>query len=1680
MAGPRVRARLYSERMNKDVRVESEDSGALSRFSLPTRTWFTESFSAPTAAQAGAWEAISQGRNTLVIAPTGSGKTLSAFLHAIDRLANEDSSTAGAAANAPADSPAPGVRVLYISPLKALGVDVERNLRSPLAGIVRTSERLDLPSPHITVGVRSGDTPPSQRRAIITHPPDILITTPESLYLLLTSSGSKILRGVQTVIIDEIHALASSKRGSHLALSLERLDAGLVDPAQRIGLSATVRPADRIAHFLGGSTDVAVVAPDSQKRYDLHVDVPVPDMNDLPEPPHRPVADSSEQAGDSGAEPGSAGDGPTATGDASFATGTDEHRRGSLWPFVEESLYQRILDHRSTIVFTNSRRVAERLANTLNDMNEARTGEPGTLARAHHGSVAKEQREIVEESLKSGTLRCVVATSSLELGIDMGDVDLVIQIDSPPSVASALQRIGRAGHHVGEVSKAITYPLHRGAVLTSAAVFERALHGQIETIHIPANPLDVLAQQTVAAAAMGELNVEDWFETVRRAAPFRTLPRSAYEGTLDLLTGKYPSSEFAHLRPRLVWDRIEGTLTARPGAARLAITNGGTIPDRGLFRVYAVGEGESDTRVGELDEEMVYESRVGDVFTLGATSWRIREITNDRVNVVPAFGEPGRMPFWRGESAPRPPELGQALAHLISDLDADLHDGKAGRKRAESRLHDAGLDDFAVDNALNHIIEQAAATTTVPGSRGLVIERLKDDLGDWQVVLHSPYGQAINAPWALAINARVREEYGLDNAATAENDGIIVRIPDADREPPGASLFLFDPAEARAIVQSEITASALFAGRFREAAARALVLGGGQPGKRSPLWQQRQRSGRLLELAASYPDFPITLEAARESLRDVYAVDDLEKLLADLGNGTMRLTEVTTELPSPFARSLLFGYVGEFIYEGDAPLGERRLAALSLDPALLRELLGDVAMRELLDADAVAEVSAELQRTAPHRRLAGTEGMADLLRLLGPLSVEELAQRLEGEAPPSGPDEPADTAPASAAPASANATDLESDEALAVQKEDAPLPSAAIEQVEDHLATLSRSHRVIEVRIAQRRTFAAVEDAGVLQAALGTALPVGVPVAFTSAPPEPLKGLLLRFAATHGPFTSRDAAAQYGLGEAVVTAELQRISQSGTVSRGAFRPDSAGDDEWVHREVLKKLRARSLAKLRGSIEPVAPRVYSTFLARWQQCDGSLRGVDGVRSVIEQLSGLPLPASALETLILPARVRDYTPDLLDSLLASGEVLWVGEGTLPGNDGRISLHVSDSFDLTAPREPTPISENNGDEPTDAAAVVAEDRAADSADARPASPASSAASAPSAAPTPTDEPPPPIAPAVLLALRTHGALFVPALRAALKDSGVSVSETALIETLWDLAFAGRITSDSFAPARKRVAGGSAAQKTKKQQPRTTTHRRSSFAALRQAHRGATDTATVHGDAAAGRWSLVPYPTTRDEAVTATTRAALLLDRYGVVTRGAVTAESYPGGFAAAYSVLKELEQAGHCRRGYIIDGLGGAQFADPHTIDDLRELADQVDAHSSNRKPRALTLSAADPANPFGASLPWPDRGEPDHADARRTAAGPKRNPGALVVIIDGQPVLYVERGGRTGWTFGETDLPAQRAAAASLVETVQRAHLRTFTLEKLDGERADASNWHDVLIEAGFAQSPRGLILRQDVR
>ena len=1152
---------------------------ALDTFSSPVRDWFRASFAEPTSVQERGWREVAAGRHVLMAAPTGSGKTLAAFLWCLDRLTSE-----------PMPAEAERCRVLYVSPLKALAHDVDRNLRSPLVGIRRQTEARGLQPPDIHVAIRTGDTPTDVRRSMERHPPDILITTPESLFLILTSAARKFLAPVRWLIVDEIHSVAATKRGSHLALSLERLcELTRVEP-QRIGLSATQRPLEEVAKFLGGTDrQVSIVDAGRLKTMEVSVEVPVEDMTRL-------TAEDEDSA----------------------------RGQNSIWPAIYPRLLQLIREHRSTIVFVNSRRLAERIAARVNELAEEE------LVKAHHGSIAREQRLLIEDELKAGRLRGLVATSTLELGIDMGAVDLVLQIEAPPSVAAGIQRVGRAGHSVGEISRGVVIPKFRGDLLESAAVVEGMLEGRIESTVVPRKPLDVLAQHIVAMCALDEWEVEKLGRVVRRAYPYGDLGPRAFESVLDMLSGRYPSDQFVELRPRVVWDRVAGKVRGRAGAQRLAVTNPGTIPDRGL---YTVNLAEDGRRVGELDEEMVYETRVGEAFILGASTWRIVDITPSQVIVNPAPGEPGKIAFWKADTPSRPVELGAALGRMVRELRS------VDRESAAHRLRErAGFDDLAIKNLLQYLEDQSAATGTVPDDRNLVVERFRDEVGDWRVCLHTPFGGRVHAPLALALQAHLREKLGVDARALWTDDGIAMHLPEVE-SPPSLEELILEPEEVQALISAQLPASALFAGRFRENAARSLLLPRRRPGQRTPLWQQRMRSAGLLQVAGQYPDFPILAETWREVMSDYFDMPALTNLLRAIRSREIRVVTVDTERASPFASSLLFSYVAEYMYEGDQPLAERRAQALTLDRDLLAELLGSEDLRELLDPEAIAAVELELQGLLPERFPRDVDEAHDLLARLGDLGDEEATARGVGE---------------------------------------------------EWLRELEKERRAVVVRIAGERRWIAAEEAGRYREALGVSLPIGLPEAFLDPGADPFPALLRRYARTHVPFVTSDPAKRWALPTATVQAALTALANRGDLVAGEFRKAAEGR-EYCHPDILRTLRRRSLAALRREVESVAPDALARFLPAWHGIGVHAGGMDRLMEVVFQLQGLALPASVIERDVIAVRVSDYAPRLLDELVSMGEVVWVGRGSLGATDGRVALYLrGDAPRLIPPPSEPPQSE------------------------------------------------------------------------------------------------------------------------------------------------------------------------------------------------------------------------------------------------------------------------------------------------------------------------------------------------------------------------------------------------------
>ncbi len=1732
---------------------ESTPADVLTQFHPVTAAWFRAVFDGPTQPQREGWPAIARGDSTLILAPTGTGKTLTAFLWCLDRLMLQQPApvAATAAAVAPANSASvrtplakkrgkrtkaektqilpegEGVRVVYISPLKALAVDVERNLRSPLAGISNMAQRMGVPVHTPEISVRTGDTPTSERARFARHPGEILITTPESLYLLLTSNAGEALRTVETVIIDEIHALVPSKRGAHMALSLERLEALAGRKVQRIGLSATQRPLEEVARFLGGADGFAetrqegaearqqgtgkreqpvatsrlISSSDSQRispeqeivisteaqqsgktRFsspddDRFVSTSIEASTEDPFSPGgsfesepgkiEPTPEVAEQAGAAAlalgdTDPREAEDTEHGTTSASLALpgevasiryrpvtivnagarkaleltvevpvedmarlgeiqdtpsgpASQGPKRTSIWQSIHPRLLEIIRAHTSTILFVNARRIAERLAGALNEL----AGEQ--IARAHHGSLAASQRSEIEELLKAGHIRALVATSSLELGIDMGAVDLVIQIEAPPSVASGMQRIGRAGHQVGAPSKGIIFPKYRADLIACAAV-TRAMHeGHVESTRYLRNALDVLAQQMVAIIAHPPLNEQDALRRakkhrsdedespgigydrllgiVRSCSGYAGISIGVFDGVLDMLAGRYPSDEFGELRPRVTWDRQKQWITPRQGVKKIAILNGGTIPDRGTFGVFLSGDRNKPIRVGELDEEMVFEARSGETFVLGASTWRIDEITHDRVLVSPAPGEPGKMPFWHGDQAGRPLEFGRRIGTLVREL-RDMP-----RSAAVTRLtreHD--LDGLASENLMRYLADQEVATESVPDDRTIVVERVRDELGDWRVCVLTPFGSRVHAPWAMAVTGRIRAAGGANVETMWSEDGFVIRFPEADTAPDTDALFP-EPAEANEFVQRQLGSTALFAAKFRESAARALLLPRRRADGRAPLWQQRKRAYDLLSVAARYPQFPMLLETYRECLRDVFDMPALSEILRSIAQRQIRVHTVDSRTPSPFAAALLFSYVANYIYDGDAPLAERRAQALSIDQEQLRELLGDADLRELLDLTAIEETEEQLQMLAPDYRARNMDGVHDMLLRLGDLNRAELLQRVTS-------------------------------------------PEVAIT-----VDRLQKSRRVLELRIADEKRLIAVEDVARYRDALGIPLPPGLPTAFLAAAPDAIVDLIRRYGRTHGPFTMAEAAARFAVPVETAEAVLNRLVQSGRVVEGAFRPGGLSR-EWCDAEVLRTIRRRSLAKLRKEVEPVEQQTLARLFTHWQGVLTPRRGLDALLDVIETLQGAPLPASLLETEILPARVAGYKPADLDTLIAAGEVTWAGFEPLGERDGRIGLYLAEKLPLLWPVVNT----------QQAAAVIESESATKDREEH-----------------------------ILDYLKSHGASFFQPIHEGTGTAPNGGYPGDTIDALWNLVWRGAVTNDSLQSLRaytdRNAVHGRGTTNQQGKPLRRVHNQAASFRSRR------TTPPTVQG-----RWAMHPayFDTRRNVSngsqSTGIPRSATewshaiahqLLQRYGVVFRETAHAENLPGGFSAIYDVMKALEESGKIRRGYFAAELGATQFALPSALDLLRSLRSK----RPDTDPEMLVLAATDPANPYGALLRWPQPAE---------NTGPlTRTVGSRVVLADGALAAYIRRGNPSLQVF----LPGEDPQRTQITRALARYFvvMAQSSANRLNEDPGDAHNSGRIgmliqtvngipvaehpmaraLLDAGFQAAPMGFNLRRNL-
>ncbi|MBS1814737.1 MAG: DEAD/DEAH box helicase [Acidobacteria bacterium] len=1567
------------------VPLRAED-GVLELFHPITAKWFHAVFEGPTQPQREGWPAIAKGESTLILAPTGTGKTLTAFLWCLDRLMLS------------APPATEGCRVLYISPLKALAVDVERNLRSPLQGIANMAEREGVPFHMPEISVRTGDTPANERARFIRHPGDILITTPESLYLMLTSNASETLRTVETVIIDEIHAIVPTKRGAHLALSLERLEALAGRKIQRIGLSATQRPLEEVARYLGGAEaerkpmlqgsstgpenvaeelqqevsesheqsrivyrPVTIVNAGQRKPLELTVEVPVEDMAKLGEIEDVPSGPASQ--------------GP---------------KRTSIWQSIHPRLLEIIQQHTSTILFVNARRIAERLAGAINEL----AGE--SIARAHHGSLAASQRSEIEEALKAGRIKALVATSSLELGIDMGAVDLVIQIEAPPSVASGMQRIGRAGHQVGAPSKGIIFPKYRADLIACAAVTQAMHEGHVESTRYQRNALDVLAQQIVAIIAHPPLDQEQaarrmkklrsdeednpgigyhqLLTIVRSSAGYAGLSAPVFDGVLDMLAGRYPSDEFSELRPRITWDRERNWLTPREGVKRIAILNGGTIPDRGLYGVFLSGERSKPIRVGELDEEMVFEARTGETFILGASTWRIDEITHDRVLVSPAPGEPGKMPFWHGDQAGRPIEFGRRIGALIRELRDLPHSAAITRL---TREHD--LDQLAAENVLRYLADQAVATEVVPDDRTIVIERVRDELGDWRVCVLTPFGSRVHAPWAMAVNGRIRAAGGADVETMWSEDGFVIRFPDTD-EAPDVDQFLLEPQEAAEFVQRQLGSTALFAAKFREAAARALLLPRRRADGRAPLWQQRKRAYDLLSVAARYPQFPMLLEAYRECLRDVFDMPALSEVLRAVSQRQIRVHTVDSRTPSPFASALLFSYVANYIYDGDAPLAERRAQALSIDQEQLRELLGDADLRELLDLSAIEETEEQLQMRATEYRARTMDGIHDMLLRLGDLRRDELLARV-----------------------------VSPEIALTVER-------------------LLKARRVLELMIAGEKRLIAVEDAARYRDALGIPLPPGLPTAFLEPAPDAVLDLVRRYARTHGPFIARTVVERYSLPVPQVDALLQRLAQMGRVIEGAFCPGGL-NREWCDTEVLRTIRRRSLARLRKEVEPVEQRTLARLFTHWQGVVTPRRGLDALLDVIENLQGAPLPASLLETEILPARIAAYTPSMLDTLIGAGEVQWAGLDPIGERDGRICLYLAEKLPLL-----WPVKEGIREQGLGISELPTQDREEK----------------------------------ILAYLRSNGASFFQNIHDGI--GGGYPNDT--LDALWNLVWRGGITNDSLQPLRAYTQRGA----TRNAKPQRRVHLQNA-AAFRSRR-----TTPPTGQ---GRWSLHPAMLHPDRSTTEWSHAEAhqLLARYGVVFRETAHAENLPGGFSAIYDVLKALEESGRIRRGYFAADLGAVQFALPSAVDLLRSLR----MTRPDADPEMLVLAATDPANPYGALLKWPAPPDASSSLTRSVGARVILADGALATYLRrGNPNVQVflpeEEPARSNLMRHLARyfvVMAQRGYGHENDEEAEQGARGGMHIQSINGIAVAEHPMARALLDAGFQPAPMGFNLRRNL-
>ena len=1457
------------------------------QFHAPVTEWLKRSFKRPTEAQRLAWPKIQAQENTLLLAPTGSGKTLAAFLVAIDRLSFGEVSDIHP------------LEVLYVSPLKALGADVERNLRSPIAGIRVLSEQLGYKSRPISVGIRSGDTPAAERRRLISHPPHILITTPESLFLMLTSQAREILRGIRLVIIDEIHAIAGTKRGVHFFVSLERLQRLVPHPIQRIGLSATQRPLEEVARLLGGGyleddiwkpRAVSIVDARSAKKLSLGVEMP-----SAPKVVEHQAQEAEEP--------------------------------DLFWPKIHQRIVELIRTHRCTMIFVNSRRLAERLAQALNDIAQE------DITRAHHGSLAKEERKLIEDQLKRGQLPALVATSSMELGIDMGAVELVIQVGAPPSVASGLQRVGRAGHTVGQTSKGILFPKFRGELVSSAAAVKAMLSGVPEATYYPRNALDVLAQQVVAILAEGSINRLEIFELIRQAAPYAELELDQFDGVLDMLSGKYPSHEFSEFKPRIHWDRFEDILEPRKGTQRLAVLNAGTIPDRGLFGVYlAEGIEDKARRVGELDEEMVFETQAGDVFILGASSWKVLDITHDKVIVVPAPGEPGRMPFWRGDRLGRPFDFGVEIGALLRQLSVwtyqEAFAALTGRNYA--------LSAEAANILYQYIQDQLEVAQSVPTDRNIIIERFVDEIGDWRICILGVFGTPVFAPWATVVTSRLRHTYGDEVDVSWSDDGIIFRIPEG-QNPPSAEDFIPSIEDLDEVLVAELPKTSLFAAYFRENSARALLLPRKMPGKRRALWAQRRKSADLLSASSKYSDFPMLLETFRTCFQEVFDLDSLRHVLQCVQRREISIDLIDLDKPSPFASTVLYDYIGNFVYSQDTPLAERKAQVLSIDYAALTALLGEGELRSLFEPDLIEELMVELQSLRPEDKFTDSDDILDLLRRLGERTHSELLARVISE-----------------------------------------------QQLLGWLDELLKRRRILEIMVANEKMYIAIEDAALYRDSLGVALPPGLPEAFLEAAKEPMENLFARYAKYRTPFTAKQLASRYGLGIASAEKGLSNLVGRSELLEGAFLPGGT-EKEYCARIVYKRLKQKALSRLRRSIEPVEPQAYARFLLDWQAISTPRRGSEALLDTLEQLQGCPLHVSELETMILPSRVHDYGRTMLDELFFSGQIIWRGVEPVGEHDGRVAFYFRDIYAEFA----DPVKQTW-----------------DGVHAK-----------------------------IVEALTKKGALFFNDLVRSVGGFGQDI-----YKALWKLVWDGVVSNDSFAPMRSKFA--------LKQKKSRVAQRHGRLRSVGQ-------------PGSEGRWTLLPQIVKgSDDGPRSLLTAQQLLWRHGILGKSSLTAERITGGFSSIYPVLRVMEETHRASRGYFVNQLGGAQFADKQAAERLRRNSDESAG--------VFVMAASDPANPYGQALAWPKTGTPY-----------QRGCGCKVLVARGTLVGFVNRAGDRLWIedIDKSDQeqlgPKLSELLYSMVEDGQLARL-----VKTISDKSVTSSWlKTYLNQAGFSLDQRGMSLRK---